>query len=224
MKRFLTATLAALALLLIVGGGARADILPPEQIQWTYNWSPAAPALLADGNPSAGVTFTNEPTKVAMGNSDIVASNIRVFSTGTAQAPDLMTGSNGNYALKLTLSTNYNGTPFTQSMTFSGTLNGPFSAENAHLLNTFSSDASQEVILGQYRFTVSMHSYTPPGPPDQSNAGSFAAHVTVEDKTNPDPDPNGAPEPSTILLSGLGLTFLGTAAWRRRRKARAARS
>ena len=61
-------------------------------------------------------------------------------------------------------------------------------------------------------FTVSLIAYTPPGPPDQSNAGSISAHVSVTTTQTAD-----LPEPSTMLLSGLGLTFLGGAAWRKRR-------
>jgi hypothetical protein len=218
VKRFLCAPVAALALLLLFGAGVQASPIPPDQIAWTYNWSPGAPAVLADGNPSAGVTFTNEPTKAAVGSSDIVASNLRVFSSATAAAPDMLTGSNGNYVLTLQLSANDNGTPFNASLTFSGTLAGSLSAENANVANMFTDAGPKVADLGTFRFTVSLMAYTPPGPPDQSNAGSISAHVTVE---NIVPTDGGTvPEPSTIVLSGMGLTFLGGAALRRFRKGR----
>jgi hypothetical protein len=216
MKRFLTAPVAALALLLLIGAGAQATPIPINQIQWTYNFSPGAPAVLADGNPSAGVTFTNEPTKAATGISDIVATNLRVFSTATAVSPDMLTGPNGDYSLALTLSTTDGSGTHTGTLTFNGTLSGEFSAENANVFNAFGPNVFQVLDLGSIRFSVEMLAYTPPGPPDQANAGSISAHVTVENIT-----PNGVPEPSTILLSGLGLTFLGGAAWRKRRLARA---
>jgi len=216
MKRFLTASVAALALLLAVDASVRAAPIPPNQIQWTYNWAPSAAAVFADGNPAAGVSFTNEPTKVAVGSSDIVASNIRVFSTATAQSPDLITGSNGNYGLTLVLSAVDNGTPYTATLNFSGNkLGGSFSAENANVSNMFGPNNTQVADLGTFRFTVSLIAYTPPGPPDQNNAGSISAHVTVENISTV----GQVPEPSTMLLSGLGLTFLGGAAWRKRRKA-----
>jgi hypothetical protein len=46
------------------------------------------------------------------------------------------------------------------------------------------------------------------------NLGSISAHVNVSSVT-----PASVPEPSTMLLSGLGLSFLGGAAWRKRRQA-----
>jgi len=209
MKRFLSAHVAALALLLMAGAGARASV-PPDSIAWTYNFNPAVPAVLADGNPGAGVTFTNEPTKTAVGSSDIVATNLRVFSTATAGTPDTLAGST-NYALTLVLTVN-DGGPHTASLTFTGKLGGAFSAESANVTNTFLDAGPKTVSLGSYDFTVSLIAYTPPGPPDQSNAGSMSAHVSVTTTQTAD-----LPEPSTMLLSGLGLTFLGGAAWRKRR-------
>jgi hypothetical protein len=167
----------------------------------------------ADGNPNGNVTFTNEPTKNAVGSSDIVATNLRVISSATASAPDTITGSNGNYTLSLQLSVDNLPTP--APLVFSGKLGGSFSAENANVTNSFTDLGPKVVDIGTYRFTVSLTSYTPPGPQDQANAGSISAHVTVENIV-----PNSIPEPSTIVLSGMGLTFLGGAALRRFRKAR----
>ncbi|MFO0930462.1 MAG: PEP-CTERM sorting domain-containing protein [Gemmataceae bacterium] len=216
MKHFLTAHVTALALVLVAGTGARAAIIPPDSIQWTYNFTPGAPAVLADGNPAAGVTFTNEPTKSAVGSSDIVATNLRVFSSTTAAAPDALV-SNGAYSLAMTLTMTEGLTTYTQTLNFAGKLTGKFSAENANVANLFTSPGPVTVTLGSYNFTVSLIAYTPPGPPDQSNAGSISAHVSVSSLT-----PAGVPEPSTMLLSGLGLSFLGGAAWRKRRQARTA--
>jgi len=214
MKRFLTASVSALTLLFAAGTGAQAGPVP-EHVQWTYNFAPATPAVLADGNPGAGVTFTNEPNKVAVGSSDIVASNLRAFSAATAAAPDVLTA--GAYTLALQLSTSDATGVHTTTLSFSGKLTGTLSAENANIANTFTGESVQKAMLGNYSFTVTMVAYTPPGPPDQQNAGSFAAHVAVENLT-----PAQVPEPSTMLLSGLGLTFLGGAAWRKRRQARRA--
>jgi hypothetical protein len=217
MKCLLTAPAAAVALMLALGTGAHAAVLPPSSVAWNYNFSPGTPAITADGNPSAGVTFTNEPTKVAVGSSDIVASNLRVFSSATTAAPDVLTAG-GAYAIKLQISLNDNGTPFSATLTFNGKLNGTLSAESTNLFNTFGPDKKQSTTLGSYKFDVELIAYTPPGPPDQNNAGSIAAHVTLSSI-----QPAEVPEPSTMLLSGLGLSFLGGAAWRKRR-AKAARA
>jgi hypothetical protein len=216
MKRSFSVKLTALALALL-GGAAPAASIPASNLQWTYNFSPGSPSVVSDTNPSAYVQFTNEPTKAAVGNSDIVATNLRVFSAATAAAPDVISAG-GNYSLTLVLSTVDNGTPYSTSMTFNGKLDGTFSAESANLTNTFGANATQTVQLGTYFFTVSLVAYTPPGPPDQLNAGSLAAHVSVS-SAGPG---EISPEPSTMLLSALGLTCLGGAAWRKRRQARVA--
>jgi hypothetical protein len=219
MKRLLTAHASAVALLLAFGAGAQASNLPPSSVAWSYNWSPGSPAVTADGNPSAGVTFTNEPTKVAVGNSDIVASNIRVFSSATAAAPDVL-ASSGAYSLNLQLSVNDNGQAFTKTLSFAGKLAGTLSAEAAQISNVFDGAMKKQTVkLGSYKFEVELIGYVGPGPQDQSNAGSISAHVTVSKIT-----PAQVPEPSTMLLSGLGLTFLGGAAWRKRRAAKTAQA
>ncbi len=224
MKRFLKAPLIAVALLLGLGASARATLISPDHVQWTYDFSATAPAVTADGNPSAGVTFTNEQPKAAVGNSDIVATNLRVFSTAPGSSPDAITGSNGNYKISLVLTNTTDPGAPSKAFTFTGTLKGTFSAENANVGNTFGPGSTQTVQLGNYNFQVSLTSYTPPGPPDQSNAGSISAHVTVTAVDGGNPHPADVPEPSTMLLAGLGLTVLGAARWRKRRARRLAAS
>ena len=68
---------------------------------------------------------------------------------------------------------------------------------------------------------VTLTNYTPPGPPNASNAGSISAHVTVT-PGNGHTSGGGTPEPSTLVLSCLGLGFAGLASWRKRRRSLAA--
>ena len=72
--------------------------------------------------------------------------------------------------------------------------------------------------LGDNNYTVTIRSYSPPGPPSASNYGSIAAHVDVTTLT---PGQFNTPEPSTMVLSCLGLSFFGAASWRKRRQAAA---
>jgi hypothetical protein len=75
---------------------------------------------------------------------------------------------------------------------------------------------------------VTIGNYAPPGPPTASNAGSISAHVAVNEITPPPlppppppppPPPTGqAPEPSTLLLSCMGLLGLGAASWKKWRR------
>jgi hypothetical protein len=210
MKRFLVAL--AVGLLLLAGQGARAENLT-SNVAWTYSFTPGAPAVTADGNNAAGVTFTAEPPKTAVGNSDIVATNLRVFSTAKGSAPDQLV-SNGDYSLALQLSaTDAMGVVHNTTLKFTGKLGGSFSSESANVTNMFGADSTQTTTLGDWKFSVTLNSYAQPGPPDEANAGSISGHVTITPNGNPAPNP----EPSTLLLSGLGLTFLGAATWRKRR-------
>jgi hypothetical protein len=209
MKRLLF----SVAALFLVGTTARADF-----IDWSYNWERNPVSVASGGAGTGGVSFTDEPTKMATGSSDVVATNIRVFSSATAQNPDVLPAGS-TYTLKLTLTDKASGASSTLS--FGGTLSGTFSASNANVTNQFTGELSQTVTLGANQYTVSIGPYSPPGPPSASNAGSIAAHVDVQPASN-EINNGSAPEPSTIVLGFLGLTTLGGAAWRKRRAAVAA--
>lgn len=213
MKRFLYAPAVAFAVSLLCGGIANADPSPSLPIQWTYEWERKDPALLADGNPGASITFTNEGKQIATGTSNIVATNIRTSSLAPGNTPDKI--SKGDYELYLTLSLQEGAITHSKTLTFTGTLSGTFSKENSDIENVFGPESIQTIALGSYSFKVTMDKYTPPGPPDQQGAGSIGARVVVSRELQG----SDQPEPSTMLLAGLGLTFLGGAAWRRRRAA-----
>jgi hypothetical protein len=221
MYRTFTAFILALAAVLSVGV-AKATPLPPDQVQWQYNWAPGAPSVSSNNSPVGVVTFTNELPTFATGSSDIVATNLRVASTLPASTPNTL-GANANYTLTLNLTMVENGTPYSGSHTFHGRLSNTFSAESANVKNEFLPGANTHWVfqLGSYDFTVDLNAYTPPGPPNQVQTGSISAHVEVTLH-----DDGGVitetPEPSSMVLGGLALTFLGGAAWRKRRQQRQA--
>jgi len=209
MKRSLP--LFASTLLFFAGTSVRAD-----PIAWTYNFTPSVNSLAADPPGTGGVSLTNEPTKNAINSSDVVITNLKDFSTAPAANPDkLSTG--GAYAVTLVLTDSLSGEHAT--LTFTGKLSGTFSANNSNITNAFTGQTTQTVTLGKYDYTVSMVAYTPPGPPSASNSGSMSAHVNVAPSST-----GGAttPEPSTMVLSFLGLSFAGAAGWRKRRRVRSA--
>src|SRR4051812_41113895 len=127
MKRLLLALVPAFALLLLAGQ-AHADPITPDTLQWTYNFSPSAPAVYTDPiTQAAGVTFTNQQTKSAIGSSDVVATNLRVFSGSPGNAPDTLSSANGAYTLTLVLAnTSEAGSP-TTTLKFTGNLSGKLS-------------------------------------------------------------------------------------------------
>jgi hypothetical protein len=215
MKRSLP--LFASTLLFFAGTSARADLSSAPAVAWTYNFTPSVNSVAADPPGSGGVSFTNEPTKAAMNSSDVVVTNLRDFSTATTASPDKLS-TNGAYSVSLVLTDSASGEHAT--LTFTGKLGGTFSANNSNITNQFTGQTTKVVTLGNNDYTVSMGSYTPPGPPTASNAGSISAHVSVALSTGV--GPGGLPEPSALVLSFVGLSLAGAAGWRKRRRARSA--
>jgi PEP-CTERM motif len=210
MKRSsLTVIGSVLALTLMSGTQVRADF-----ISWSYDWHRNPIAVSADPGGTGGISLTNEPLNHAVGNSDVVATNLRTFSDATPSHPDTFT--NKMYSLILTLTDT--ASHKSGKLIFTGEFNGTLTANSADITNTWLSQATQTITLGKNIYTVSLNPFSPPGPPSATNAGGISTHVTVA--ADPSGGPPHAPEPSTLALSGLGLSFLGLASWRRWRKAR----
>jgi hypothetical protein len=203
----LTLTGLALALLLVPIQPARAD-----PIAWMYNWSRSPAEIHADTPGTGFITLTDESLKNAIGNSDIVATNLRTFSTATTANPDVFTAS--PYSLSLFLQDVQSGQSTT--LTFTGHIDGTLTALSSNLKNTFTGMTTQSVVLGSNRYTVTIGPYTPPGIPGSANAGSISAHASVIVT----PIQN-LPEPGALVLGGLGSIILGMARWRTRRRQRA---
>ena len=210
----------AVAALFFVAKPAFADF-----VTWTYNFGRSPVAVAADTGGTGGITLTDEQTHTADGTSDIVATNLRAFSDAPRNKPDRFT--NKPYTLSLFLEDN--ASKQTTTLTFKGVFNGTISATSANVTTTFDpTTVSQTVVLGGHTFKVNLGNYVPPGPPDASNAGSISAHVAVDEVSPPvvggggggggPPPSQGAPEPSTIVLSLLGASGLGLASWRRLRQ------
>jgi hypothetical protein len=178
-----------------------------DPITWTYNWTPSATVIHSDSPGSGKLILTAEPGGLVQGSSDVVATNIRTFSNADASSPDHFT--NSAYGLTISLLDKSSGA--TGTLTFTGNFNGTLSAQSSNLSNTFTGLTTQTLVLGTNQYTVTMIAFAPPGPPDSVNAGSITAHaqVSVQSLTGP--------EPSGMVLAGLGLSLCGVASWWRRR-------
>lgn len=205
MKRMQPLYALAVTFLFLGTSTARADLIP-----WAFDWTATPPAVLGGGG---SVSLTNESYHTAVGTSNVVATQLKVNSTANPATPDMFGVLDGAYALTIKIYDLDSGT--NGSLTFLGQLQGKFSNSNANITNTFFNPFQQSIVLGGNTYVVTMNSYTPPGPPSQGNLGSIGATVEVRGG----PKPNDLPEPSTMLLAGLGMGLAGAGAWRRNRKA-----
>jgi hypothetical protein len=213
MHRVLKAVLTAVFVVAACGvGRARADF-----VAWSYNWEPSALVIKAGGAGTGGLNMTDEPLKHADGTSDVVVTNIRAFSSAGRSTPDVFNHSAVNFTLLLQDELSKQ----TASLKFTGFFNGTISATSSNVLFTATAPLMQTVKLGGHTYTVNLGSYSPPGPPDASNAGSLSANVAVDQIVTGGGGGGGnnnAPEPSTLLLSCLGLAGTALAGWRRWRQ------
>jgi hypothetical protein len=218
MKRSLLTFATAAGLLCLAAAPAWATPTTP-QIQWSYNFTPSQSFVSSDSG-SGTVAFTNEPTKSATNSSDVVVTNLRVSSTASPTNPDTFT-SNGAWKVSLTLTDSASGA--SNTMTFTGKLGGSFSASNSNVTNNFTGQTNYTwKAPNGNAYAINVVGYTPPGPPTASNSGSISAFVSVTPAGSSGGHTAGAPEPSSLVLSCLGLGFAGLMSWRKRRRSLAA--
>ncbi len=200
---------------------AKADYIP-----WTYDgfsaagWGPASsvpPGAPPDGyyldravygnnrNTTAGVGFS-DPSVLPYHGTGAAALTVAALHTSTDPRPDKnhFEGTS-RYRLALHLTDDTSGT-HGEFVFFSTISNiGP------QIFNSLTSPPAQSLQLGNNLYTVTFGSADIPSF-GETRAGSLSASVDVQ--------PVAAPEPSTLILAGLGASALVGAAWRRRRNAR----
>jgi hypothetical protein len=193
-------TLAGVTLLLS-RAPASADPIP-----WMYSWSRSPAVITADAPGTGYITLTDEPMRMALDSSDVVATNLRTWSTATRANPDIFT--DRPYQLQLTIQDVDSGQE--GSLTFTGLLSGELTAGSSRIDTTFTGQTEQSLVLGEHRYTANLGSWSPPGPPGSTNSGGISSHVEISVETI-----MTLPEPGSLLLAGLGATALGCLGWRR---------
>jgi hypothetical protein len=204
-RRFLLSCCALVVALGVWTAQARAD-----SVDWSYNWAPGSSAVMATSG-SGLVLLSGQAQTSVSGDSDVVAANVRTVGTSAS------TFSNAGYSLTLNLTDAASGK--TGSLTFTGAFDGALSANSAKIGNTFTGLTSQTITLGGNQYVVTMTSYVPPGGPTAFNEGAIGASVSVSNLGIGVPQggpPSTVPEPSALLLAGLGCTAL--VGWRARRR------
>jgi hypothetical protein len=204
MKRLMCLFVMTCAGWLLTAAPGRADL-----IAYQYQWSVTPSAVLAG---ASSITFSAEPAHSAVGPSNIVVTDMDTLSTANGTHPDVFATSGGRYSLALRLTDTVSHE--SGMVTFTGQIQGLLSRSNVIVHNTFDSPTTQILTLGDNLYVISLTSFTSPGLPGASNHGSIGSHVDVFAAHQ------HAPEPSTMVLAGLGLGMAGMAGWRRRRAGR----
>lgn len=181
-----TRILASLALLILLHStSARADFL-----NWTYSTTPSVPGV-SSGGTVALTDFTNQ----AGGTSIPV---IAYVTSSSSTSPQTFNPANSTYTLHLSITDNT--THDTGSLTFTGSVGGTLTATTSTLTNTFVPSPNTLTLDGHiYTVTIPSVALAPPTSPQQNIVASVSiSNVTVK----------GVPEPSGLLLAGLGIPFL----------------
>lgn len=186
---------ATLAVVLAWSGLARAD-----QIGYTYDWSTTTPAVTGDDGNFGAISFATPATLHANGTATLTAASLAVVTSAPGNNPDTFSGQ----AFNLTLLLTDDPSGKSGSLFFTGKLFGTLTASTANINPTFDAPSTQQLKLGADVYTVTLGHLVRPADANQTVIGDLEATVAVQAATNP-PPVSQAPEPSSLILTLLGM-------------------
>jgi hypothetical protein len=200
LARIAFALLAGLAL----AGPSRAGL-----VDWTYSVTPTGPnPVVSDGvSPTSSILLSGEGTVSATGSSGIVLAGLTASSTASPSALDTFTSK--GWSTSLTITDTPSG--LSNTVVISGAFTGTMSSGSSIISNVFST-SPVTFTLGGDTYTVTPDSFVGPSVPNATNSGGIGATVTVSSVGTA----STTPEPSSLLLCGLGATGCALAGWRKR--------
>jgi hypothetical protein len=199
-----------------------------EYMNWSYHWSIGPAPVLASG------TGTVSQALGWPGNSSsrILAAAVTTSSDASASDPDRF---HNSFALTLHLTDR--ATHRSGSLTFQGLISGTLSVNSAHLSETFTRTL-EHLRLGDHVYWVELPSHLtllPPGapvvpyyyatvcitnvsPPPPYHPHARAAGITLSGPSIASVPSASTPEPTSLVLLGLGTVLLGGAGLTRNRR------
>jgi hypothetical protein len=200
MKR---ATLFCLAAAALLGAGPTAQA---SQIDWSYQFQSGGHELnfITTGKAFGVVILpgTGGANDLHTGPDDVTKASTQVLAFSTATAAHPQTVSDLPFAINLKLTDQASG--LSEYVSFGGSLKGNLWNNGSTLSPTFFGPLTKTADIDQRLFTVTFDSFTPPA--GFNAPGQFVFDVKVHHN----------PEPSTLVLAGLGAPLFSLALRRRR--------
>ena len=192
-----------------------------ELIGFSYQWT-ALPASVS----SMGNTVSITPQPKGSGQYDTVVAQTQFIPSlaittnagnSTATFPDPSLGANSaKFELSLSLTDAASGKVGT--LLFGGSVTGTLSATTSTATTTFDNPLTQTLLLGSHLYSVSLDPFSHVPIPGATGGGFVSAGVTASSVNGPPPPPppvTNTPEPSSLVLGGMGLAGLVARRWSR---------
>lgn len=209
--------------LLLAGTNAQATLVPAS---WHYDWLATPSPIILEAATNTKIVLTNEPSTGRTGPSNTVATDI--FTTSNSSKDVTFSGVGYNLEVKITDDLNFNydkahGLDTSNDfkiLDFGGLLDGTISKGGSVITNVFLDTSVHSFDLGNgpttNHYSIQVDQFVAPSGPGAQNAGSIGG-IVIATGHEQSGSPRDTPEPSTMLLSCLGLSFLGAASWRKAR-------
>ncbi len=198
---------ALLVLMVVATCQIRADYL-----NWTYTATFQVDTLTVktptNGGATVAVTDYGTPQP---GGANIP---VQAYETSTdSTTPISFNKATYDLALKITDNTTHD----SGTLHFTGSLTGSLTATTSALVDSFTPVTSNSLTLDGHTYTVKIPTVTlaPPTSPQENVMASVSVANAggVVPSSPPPPPSNGTPEPTSLLLSSLGISLLGIGRW-----------
>jgi hypothetical protein len=211
MHRRIPICAVALFTLAVTATAARADQTP---ISFGYDFT-TPQTVTGDAGNFGSVAFATTNGGTTTGPSaTLTAASLTAVSAAPSNNPDTFTGETYN----VTLALHDTASGKSVSLTFVGKLFGTLTATTTNITTSFAT-STQTLTLGNDKYTVTVGPLVPPAKATATVIGDLMTTVAVQAGVGPVVTPAvQSPEPSALVLAGLGLAAtLGR--WTRRRPA-----
>jgi hypothetical protein len=188
---------------LVVSLAATVSPVRADYLNWSYSTSTVPPGFSATGAGGGGGAVQLTPFTSGVSGTSIP---ILAFVT-SAGTPVTFNAQNSTYTLTMTITdktTNDSG-----SLTFHGSIGGSLTPTSSTLTNTFTT-TQESLTLDGHVYTVTLPpsvGLADPTKPQQSLVATVSVGTGVI---------ASAPEPASLVLSGLGFSLLGMGGWWKR--------